>query len=411
LTTRARAISILTILLLSATTASGATRSELVLEFLMVGDIAGWPNHLGDDEPAIDITLVPARAFDTDLPDEYIYRQSRIYTPRNDDYMREYDVLFFNHPRLDFFTPQQQEMMARFAGIEGKASIGYPLSNHAEVQDPWLNSPINMVFPVDYERFVVESRTGVVDLWWENRPFRVAPGLPKLFSVFESTGIYDLRIYRTSRPCYAKAGATIWLYMTEGPAGTPEEPAFISWPFEDTETWSFGIHPAEDRIHWREVGPWWELIFYNVCTYTINGEIFSFDEAVNKRSVKTKFSYFHESASMFHGIVNFVSKFGAKTIQAESILKEGNEAKTEAEMDYLERRYVEAEGKMDDAIDLVNEAMDEARRAKDDALFWIYVSEWMATTAAALISGAFLWWVMVRRELYREVTTTQLRPR
>jgi hypothetical protein len=56
-------------------------------------------------------------------------------------------------------------------------------------------------------------------------------------------------------------------------------------------------------------------------------------------------------------------------------------------------------------------AMDEARMAKDTALLWIYISEWMVTTAVALISGTILWWLMVRRELYREVTTTQLRPK
>jgi hypothetical protein len=400
---------LLTVLLIpSALASSLATRSELVLDFLMVGDIKGWPNHLGDDEPAIDVTLVPARAFDTDLPDEYIYRQSRIYTPRNDDRMQEYDVLFFNHPRLDFFTPRQQEMMARFTSVRGKASIAYPLSNRAEVQDPWLNSPISQVFPIDYEKFVIASRAGVVDQWWENRPFRLAPDLPPVFSIFESTGIFDLRIYRTSRPCYAKPGATIWLYMVEGPYGTPEEPAFISWPQGDSETWSFGIHPAEDRIHWKEVGPWWEIIFHNVCTYTINGEILSFDEAVGKRSVKTKFSYFHDSASMFHSIIDFVSEFGANTIEAESVLAEGNQVKTRAEWDYLERRYAEAGDKMENAVKLVNEAMDEARRAKDTALFWIYISEWTATTAVALASGAILWWLMLKRGLYGEVTTTQL---
>ncbi|MBU7004865.1 MAG: hypothetical protein HXS50_04810, partial [Theionarchaea archaeon] len=210
---------------------------------------------------------------------------------------------------------------------------------------------------------------------------------------------------------YAKPGATTWLYMTEGPSGTPEEPAFISWPYGDSITWSFGIHPAEDRIHWIEVGPWWELIFYNICTYTINGDMLTFEEAVSKRSVKTKFSYYRDSASMFHGIVNFVSRFGANTLEAESILREGNDVKTEGEIAYIEGRYDEAEDIMDEAIGMINEAMDEARRAKDTALLWIYISEWMVTSAVALISGTILWWLMVRRELYREVATTQLRPR
>jgi len=75
----------------------------------MVGDLRGWPNHLGDDEPAIDVTLVLARAFGQQVSNEYLYRQSRMYFPRTQEDLMDYDVLFFNHPRLDFFTPSQSK--------------------------------------------------------------------------------------------------------------------------------------------------------------------------------------------------------------------------------------------------------------------------------------------------------------
>jgi hypothetical protein len=82
-----------------------------VLKFILLGDIVGWPNHLGDDEPAVDVTLVPCRAFGQDLSDDYLKRWSRIYFPRTSETLLAYDVLFFNHPRLSFFTLLQQEMM------------------------------------------------------------------------------------------------------------------------------------------------------------------------------------------------------------------------------------------------------------------------------------------------------------
>ncbi len=409
---RFTAVSALTMLVvLQAAAFAPAYGRSLVLDFLMVGDVQGWPNHLGDDEPAIDITLVPSRAFAVDLPDEYLYRQSRIYYPRSMEGLLEYEVLFLHVPRLNFFTPEQQHMMIQFAATEERVSIAYPLSNYADVQIPWLNSPVSEVFPVDYERFVLESARGTMDAWWENRPLRPAPGLPPVFSVFESAGIFSQRIYRTSRPCYAKEGATIWLYMIEGPPPTTEEPAFISWPYGSSDTWSFGVHPAEDRPHWEKVGGWWEMMFLNVCTFTINGEILLFDEAVRKQSVKNQFSYFRDSASMFQSIIDFVSRLSANTDHAESIMSEGHRVKTEAETDYLEREYEEAGQKMDEALRLANEAMDAAKRAKDTALTWIYVSEWMATTAVALLSGVVLWWLMVRRSLYRDVAMTRLRQR
>ena len=403
---------LMALLLVHAVAGAPASNHSLVLDFLMVGDLQGWVNHLGDNEPAIDITLVPARAFGMELPDEYLDRLSRIYFPRNRDSLFEYDVLFLNSPRLDFFNPQQQAMMVDFVGTEGKVSVAFPLSrSYEEVQVPWLYSPISAVFPADMERFVFAWAEGIPDRFWGSIRLRLVKGLPPVFSTFESTGIFESRIYTGSRPCYAKAGATVWLYMLDGPYEMPEAPAFISWPYGDSDAWAFGLHPGLEATHWDEAGDWWELIFLNICLYTGNGETLSFEEAVAKRSVKFKYAYFRDSASMFRSIVDFVSKVGANTVQAESMLSEAQQMRVDADMDCLEKRYEDAEEKMERALELVGEAMDEAQRAKDRALVWIYLFEWMVTTATALLSGVALWWLMVRRRLYREVTTTQLRQR
>ncbi len=102
---------------------------ERVFDFLLLGDVRGWPNHLGDEEPAVVVTLGPCRAFGQDISDEFLFRWSRIYFPRSDDELLNYDVLFFNHPVLSFFTLLQQEMMVDFMGVEGEIPIAYPLSH------------------------------------------------------------------------------------------------------------------------------------------------------------------------------------------------------------------------------------------------------------------------------------------
>lgn len=78
-------------------------------------------------------------------------------------------------------------------------------------------------------------------------------------------------------------------------------------------------------------------------------------------------------------------------------------------MIHLELDYEQARSKIDDALVVITDAMDEATDAKDRALVWIHVSEWMASVAAGLFSGVVLWWLMVRRSLYREISTTELR--
>ena len=347
---RAFGILSLTILVLVHSAASvPVTNQSDVLDFLMVGDLEGWLNRLGDDEPAIDVTIVPARAVEGwwGIPDEDLYRMTRIYFPRNSESIMRYDVLFFNHPRLNLFTPRQQQMMVDFVGTEGKVSVAWVLDNpFSDISIPWLNSPLSDVFPVDIERYIYEKSIGTVDLWWGDRPLRLATGRPAVFGVFESTGIFNARIYRASRPCYAKEGATIWAYMIDGPPGNPEAPAFISWPYEDSDTWAFGIHPGEARqaaVAMVQAGGWWELIFLNICFYSSGRETLSFEEGVQKRSVKAQFAYFRDTASLFQEIVEFVSKLGANTARAEDILSQANQIKDEAEADYLDRRYGDAE--------------------------------------------------------------------
>ena len=48
-----------------------------------------------------------------------------------------------------------------------------------------------------------------------------------------------------------------------------------------------------------------------------------------------------------------------------------------------------------------------AIEVKRNALLWVYIIEWFTVTAAAMIAGSFLWLVMVKRKLYREVATTR----
>jgi hypothetical protein len=70
---------------------------------------------------------------------------------------------------------------------------------------------------------------------------------------------------------------------------------------------------------------------------------------------------------------------------------------------------------MDLAITELEKAMDELLvasdliwRLKDEALFWVYVTEWLVVAGTGMICGFLLWTIMVRRRLYREIQTTHL---
>jgi hypothetical protein len=64
---------------------------------------------------------------------------------------------------------------------------------------------------------------------------------------------------------------------------------------------------------------------------------------------------------------------------------------------------------MTDVLDMIDEAMVEAIKVRDEAAFWIFLTEWAVVSGTSMVAGVLLWTLMVRRRLYREVEITRLR--
>jgi uncharacterized membrane protein len=109
-----------------------------------------------------------------------------------------------------------------------------------------------------------------------------------------------------------------------------------------------------------------------------------------------------------HSVIDFVAKFGANIARAEELLIEIDEAQKAGKNAYME-------GDMETAITQLGRAMDELLgasediwRLKDEALFWVYVTEWLVVAATGMLCGFVLWTIMIRRRLYREISSTRL---
>ena len=63
---------------------------------------------------------------------------------------------------------------------------------------------------------------------------------------------------------------------------------------------------------------------------------------------------------------------------------------------------------MDEAFEEIEGLRADALRLKDQALAWVYLVEWLVVSGVFLLCGFVLWTVMIRRRLYREVSTTRL---
>jgi hypothetical protein len=65
-------------------------------------------------------------------------------------------------------------------------------------------------------------------------------------------------------------------------------------------------------------------------------------------------------------------------------------------------------GELKSAMEILDEASEKAYKLKDEALLWVYVTEWLVVASTGMICGFILWTVMVRRSLYREIDQTKL---
>jgi len=116
-----------------------------------------------------------------------------------------------------------------------------------------------------------------------------------------------------------------------------------------------------------------------------------------------------DESSYVISITDFVEKFGANPTGALKKLAEAEEKRKLAILLYRQLKTEEAVTQLDDAIDTYDQAYELAMDARNRAMFWIFLIQWMAVTATGLVCGFLLWTIMVRRKLYHEVQVTRLR--
>jgi hypothetical protein len=160
--------------------------------------------------------------------------------------------------------------------------------------------------------------------------------------------------------------------------------------------------PWDVKRTWRYLP---DYIFNHLCFVT--GLPFP-DDLELTHEVRALFASLGKQSRMVISVLEFIDKFGANTRQFEVILAGLKDEKEVAENAYLEGDLNGAADMMRELNDRVVEMSNEMMKAKDRAMFWIFVIEWLSVTATGMFCGFVLWSLMVRRRLYREVGETRL---
>ena len=106
-------------------------------------------------------------------------------------------------------------------------------------------------------------------------------------------------------------------------------------------------------------------------------------------------------------ILDFVERFGASSKEAFERVAEAEEKRIQAVGMFREFRTADAITGLNDALATLDSAYDLAMEARDRAMLWIFLTQWLVVTSTGLVCGFLLWTVMIKRRLYREVGSTR----
>jgi len=365
------------------------------IRILYIGD--GWgpspvPNFQSD--PAFTVVSVPTSelhvgqgvlSFDIPTMKKFV----RLYMPRTYEAMLDnFDLIIISDANSALMENQHIKWMKDSVTGEGFGivMVGGLESFGAPRAQPW--TALEELFPV-----VMTSSI------WSYRDFKVKPALDHPFT--RALPWATIPYFHGANNVWLKDGATLLLRADE-----VDIPPLSYWNIGE----GVGVAHAMD---WTPGGGTdvmqWEYYpdyVANIGYLATKNEIPQDSQLMHH--LRTSFWSTRSRLTSVIDTMNFVEKFGANTQPLGNKLGEIRAMIRDAERLYVEHEYDASAQRIQEIDDLMIQLQSQAMKLKDRALLWIYVIEWAATTGTALVAGFFLWTMMVKRRLYKEVKTTRL---
>jgi uncharacterized membrane protein len=368
--------------------------------YLGDSDTLTW-RHLADD-PFLEITPVPAAI--GLFPMEYIRRHMRLYLPRNlRDYVMSVDLLILSDSDRSVFTANQQMWFKEGVLESGQGLImagGFESFGGSGWGNTWKGSSVEDVLPVWCLNFQA----------WDLNPFLARPAVDASENPFITSLEWDtMPPFQGMNKVDPKIGSVTLLEARGLGLKVNGEPVLVYW--ETGEGAVLGHMPDWTPAWGTEVYENWKYYpdYMVNMAYLVSGIPVPQDlELVH--FVRTELASYTAQRGVAISMLEFGDKFGANVMSLEETLGDIEGMKSEADQYYLDQNYDDALRVMADISEEFERISSEAIKLKNQALFWVYVVEYLAVSGTSLACGFALWTLMVRRRVYREVKTTKLRP-
>jgi hypothetical protein len=211
-------------------------------------------------------------------------------------------------------------------------------------------------------------------------------------------------IPRPGASVYAWAKTDILLQFTSSRKGI--FPFILGWQYGEGYTWCIGT-PSSLYFwsHYTDFGP--DVYFSMVLHSTGRGLP---EDVVVVNKLKKRFYEYDEKKGFIISMVEFVEKFGANTNPLMTKVIAMDDTWGKARSLYIGQDYDGSWSLFDQLLADISGFQEEAIKLKNNALFWVYLSEWCIITGTSILAGFFLWTLMVKRKYYKQIDQTRLRP-
>jgi hypothetical protein len=330
----------------------------------------------------------------------------RLYFPRTYEEIKQYDYMMLLQPEYYLFSPKQDKWMHDL--IEegaGGFNDGSVFSVVSQVHSGWAISLTQQAFPNDAPAVVARGGGGESMLGVYGVSINQAFPDPVL-TAFVRYGVEDVPGL-TSRFVIARerAGVLAWQvgnFPTQG-----KVPFLVVWDYGSGRTITCGGFIKYGETWLGPENPYAADIVMNMIFYSTHRDLIQDVEVFHQ--LKSIFREFNDRMDMLIALKDFIDKFAANTQRIQEVILELQDMRLKANEEYLAQEFSECRNTMSSAFRRFDEAEEIAKEARRSALLWVYVIEWLVTSATFLVSSFSLWSLLVRRRLYRQVRTTRFK--
>ncbi len=346
-------------------------------------------------DPKINPTLVPI--ITVWYTDEENARYMRLYMPKNyNDLIHSTDLIQIAGCDAVMITPRWQNDFTRAVTEDGLSMLmtdGHRgFGGTTSQKAPWKGTKIEEeVLPVWVytDQFVegpIKMRVLVEDNpLMRSLPWETAPPLTRLNKLTMKEGATKL--------------------ADDGKKGFP---VIAYWDLGPGRSAIFGtdLH-GHYAVRWVKEWIYWHDFLLNLIYYSCGAEVPEDPEMMH--SIRQSFFEYSTRVALLRDMMGFIEKFGANPAAIDEELSSIEEDKKKVDELYLEQSYPDALSLMNNILEDMRDLELKAVLLKDRALGWIYIIEWLVVSGASMGCGVLVWTLMVRRKLYREISTTRAR--